>query len=655
MPTITPTGSPTPPVCSSGQINPYNTCQNGTCTQVNACGTNDCSACPISCSSGQTYPYSVCQNNTCTQVSACGTTDCSGCPPTPTVTPPVCPSGQINPYNTCQNGTCTQVNACGTNDCSACPISCSSGQTYPYSVCQNNTCTQVSACGTTDCSGCPPTPTVTPSGSPTPPVCSSGQTYPYSVCQNNTCTQVNACGATNCSACPIPCTANVDCPITFVPTFTAKGQVYDDANKACQQAGTQGYAGAPITICAGNQPGGCQTPYETVTSDANGNFTTTTPLTPGSYTAIFGIPSGYQATCPIPPIAVFTVGNASTGTVCQATAPASCDANGDVQNLYFGVSNSLPWMQASGDISGSFISDSSGGTGFTDNIPPTASLSCSYGPYALVPSPGETTTGILNAGSGNVSLGGGSLSSAQSWLVGGVSSPYVYDMPLSGQARTSYGNLTYLISQSSLASIPLSTVCNLSNCQLPANLPSATYTVSGDLTLGNGSGGTYTFPVANTNTGQYVFLVSGKIYIKTRLLVPDGSFVLFSAGDDIHVDASVGESSDLSICQPATVLNQTSTNCDIEGYYSTDKSFYADGLGGAKPYDCPTLDKKLNINGSIVVNAVTSNKGGFYYNRDLCADDLLCPVLTLTQRPNLMLNGPAWVMFPRRVWQEVAP
>ena len=64
---------------------------------------------PASCSTGQTYPYSVCQNNTCSQVNACGTTDCSACPPTPTITPtatpPVCSTGQTYPYSVCQSGT----------------------------------------------------------------------------------------------------------------------------------------------------------------------------------------------------------------------------------------------------------------------------------------------------------------------------------------------------------------------------------------------------------------------------------------------------------------------------------------------------------------------------------------------------------------------
>jgi hypothetical protein len=640
------TGSWKAPTASYQQNNAY--------PSVQICNPNGgaCGSCgitikpPSSCSSGQTYPYSICQNNTCTQVNACGTTDCSSCPI-------ACPAGQNNPHYTCQNGACTQANACGVTNCSSC-TACSAGQSNPYSICQNGACTQVKACGVTNCSGC---------GN----FCPGEQSNPYSTCQNGACTQVNACGISDCSGCPIACIPNVDCPIKYTPTFTAGGQVYTDTSKTCQQAGAQGYPGAPITICAGNQPGGCQIPYETLASDANGNFTTTMPLTPGQYTAILGVPTGYQGTCPKPPIAVFTVGNASTpGDNCsdpanKPTPPAICDANGNVQKLYFGITNSIPWMQAScGDITGSYISNPNGGGGFTDNIPAPAIVAtgpCSAnGAYASV-TEACGTAGIINAGTGVVYPGQGQLS-AQSWLIGGLGSgnyPYSYALPLSDQARTSYANLTYEVSQSNVATKPLNSYCGTGgtgNCVLSSTsdtFPSGVYTVSGGLTL-NGTRGTYTFPVG----GSYVILVNGILNINTNVLVPkpdangaNGSFALFSASDDINVGGNVG----------TNVISSTIPN--IEGDYSTDKSFTVLGSGAnGGPADCTksTGDLRLNVNGAIVVNAVTTNNGGFYYdNRDLCNNNQYCPVFTISERPDFILSTPPFLMFPRRTWQEVAP
>jgi hypothetical protein len=122
--------------------------------------------------------------------------------------------------------------------------------------------------------------------------------------------------------------------------------------------------------------------------------------------------------------------------------------------------------------------------------------------------------------------------------------------------------------------------------------------------------------------------------------------VLFSASDDINVSPTVGDTSHI-------------TASNLEGYYSTDKSFTAKGKdstgGGANCSTSNNEDLRLNVAGSIVVNAVTSNNGGFYYQRDMCANDKKCPVFTITERPDFILNSPTFLMFPRRLWQEVAP
>ena len=338
-------------------------------------------------------------------------------------------------------------------------------------------------------------------------------------------------------------------------------------------------------------------------------------------------------------MAVFTVGGN-----CTATAPAGCDTYDNVVNLNFGISNSFPWMQAvGGDITGSFISSPTGG-GFTDNIP----VAAVGGSYALLP--GDSGThGLINIGSSNANFGQGQEAAVNDWLVGGLGGgnyPYVYNMPLSQEARTSYANLSYLVKQSNVPTKSLSDYCGdggISNCNLPTttvNFASGVYTVNGNLIL-NGTNGTYTFP----SGGQYVILVNGILNINTKILVPNGSFVLFSSSNDIDISPTVGDIS-------------SSTVSNLEGYYSTDKSFNAQGKdasGGAANCTTNDNDLRLNVAGSIIVNAVTSNNGGFYYQRDMCADDLKYPVFTITERPDFILNSPTFLMFPRRTWQEVAP
>jgi hypothetical protein len=258
------------------------------------------------------------------------------------------------------------------------------------------------------------------------------------------------------------------------------------------------------------------------------------------------------------------------------------------------------------------------------------------------------THGLINTGSSSTKFGLGQEAAAQNWIVGGLGSgnyPYVYNMPISNQAQTSFTNLSYLVKQSNIHTDSLDSYCSggVSNCTLPtttASFPSGVYTVNGNLTL-NGASGTYTFP----SGGKYIILVNGILAINTKVFVPNGSFVLFSAANDINVNQTVGDTSHV-------------TTSNLEGYYSTDKSFNVqskDASGQGANCGTNNEDLRLNVAGAIVVNADTSNNGGFYYQRDMCANDLKCPVFTITERPDFILNSPTFLMFPRRVWQEVAP
>jgi hypothetical protein len=445
--------------------------------------------------------------------------------------------------------------------------------------------------------------------------------------------------------------------LTLIPTFTARGQVYvdNDKNGVLNPAVDSAYpGGASISICR-VQGGNCNT-IETLTTNGSGNFTTVgnIPLTSGTYKATLTVPSPYQPITPKPPTALFTVGNASTGASCSVPSYAGCDANGNAINLNFGISDSFVWMQAvGGDITGNYISDSNKG-GFTNTIPTSTNITngaCSAsatGPYTMINGVGGTH-GLINTGFKDATFGQGQLASAKAWLVGGsAGNSYAYNMPLSKQTKTAYANLSYLVKQSNVSTTDLATLANCgipsTSCNLPPDnslFPSKVYTVNGDLTL-NGTNGTYTFPI-----GQYVILVNGKININTKIVVPVGSFVLFSASGDINVAATVGDTYNIA-------------TSNLEGYYSTDKSFNILGKNSSgNGANCATTnneDLRLNVAGSIIVNASTINGGSFNYSqRDMCAYDKQCPVFTISERPDFILNSPTFLMFPRRVWQEVAP
>ncbi|MGA2911848.1 MAG: hypothetical protein ABSE17_04445 [Candidatus Levyibacteriota bacterium] len=440
-------------------------------------------------------------------------------------------------------------------------------------------------------------------------------------------------------------------------TYNASGDVYVDTDKNGQRcvngenpdqtscSGTEaGYTGgATITIYQGNQASG--TPFETITTSAtDGTFATAnaTPLPAGDYTAVLTLPSGYQFTSPSS--AAFTVGSGG----CSAPSYAGCDANGNVINLDFGISNAFPWIQVG-------CADVMSGAGFSEDIPSTASLSCSGGPYAASTSnPTCTTAGVIYAGSQTPSFGGGQ-ASALDWVVGGIQYPYAYNLPLSNEANTSYVNLSYLVQQANVPTTSLndSPYCGpggVADCTLPASLagfPSGVYTTNGDLKLDSpdGTGGSYTFP----SGGNYVILVNGILTINTEIVIPNttGSFVLFSSAKDTNVTSTVGEATP-TVCNPTT-----NAGCDLEGYYSTDENF---NLQGDANCSQNSADLQLNIAGSVVVNAVTTNNGQLNYDsRDLCSGNITCPVLSITQRPSLLLNAPTFLLFPRRVWQEVAP
>ena len=144
----------------------------------------------------------------------------------------------------------------------------------------------------------------------------------------------------------------------------------------------------------------------------------------------------------------------------------------------------------------------------------------------------------------------------------------------------------------------------------------------------------YTFPSGK----DYVFLVTGNLNVNGNIKIPVGSTATFVVKGDIVVMRDVG------------VTDCTSIISNIEGMYSTDGNFTMEGLN-----DCNVeADRRLNIAGNLIINAGLSG-GAFQNQRTLCADNSTCPVLSIAERPDFILNAPEILKYTNYIWQEQAP
>lgn len=562
-----------------------------------------------------------------------------------------CTSGPIYlPDPTCTAGCPVTTPPPGTVSCTGC--SGTSCYLYYPSGCFTN----CSACpgGTPNPGGGTPTPTPSGGGTPTPtPAANCSQ------CISGTCTPyfTPVCG-TNCSLCPggtpTPTPSGTPTP-TPGPTYTVSGNVFVDANKNKKfDAGTeQNYAGG-ITITSVDSASGLSSGTVVVDNPSAGTYTVS-GLPAGSYTISYTstLPTGYQMTYPVngpPPSFTVSVGTGNCSVGGSNSAVCDSPASGDITSLNFGMTNSLPWVQSGGG--GDIRADSGfnpggsgglggGGTGasFNNPIPSTASLSCSGGAYTSVSS-GAGSPGIVYTGNGSAYFGQGS-ASVNNWVAGGVTNPESFGpIGIGGIIKTSYAYMQSVAQQASITPIDLtsdSSFCSLgglTNCRLSSSLPHNIYVTNGSLTLtGSGTPASYTFP----SNQSYIILVNGDLNIQTQLHVPVGSTVMFSVSGNINVDKSVGE-----------IYSSTAT--DLEGVYSTDKSFIIQGIN-----DCTVgADSRLNIAGSVIVNAALGG-GSVQNQRDLCANNLYCPVFSIQSRPDFILNAPNFIKKANYTWQEAAP
>jgi hypothetical protein len=244
-----------------------------------------------------------------------------------------------------------------------------------------------------------------------------------------------------------------------------------------------------------------------VTTNTTGKYSVSN-LPDGTYTVSFtSLPASYRMTYPLngpPPSFTVTVGPSCA---VDGTTGGQCNINGDVVNLNFAISESIPWVQHSG-------LDARYDRGFTSYIP--SSPACS-GTYGMLPG-AATNSGIIFTGNQIPDFGKGTASSSN-WIVGGATYPEVYK-PSKTALVTSYNSLLTTVQKSTIPIVDIQTVpgCNnLTNCTLPVSLKTygSIFQASGDLTLNS-----YSF-IINEN---FIFLINGNLTINGSIIVNERCF-----------------------------------------------------------------------------------------------------------------------------------
>lgn len=380
--------------------------------------------------------------------------------------------------------------------------------------------------------------------------------------------------------------------------YTVTGNVYLDTNaNGFKDIGEANYAGTPALSASRG----------TVVANASATYTVSN-VTAGALTVSYtSLPIGHYISYPRngpPPSFLVTVGpscstNGANGAVCAL----------NISNLNFGINNSLPWVQT---VCGDFRNDA----GITNPVP--------AGQSALTTNASCSGPGIVFTGSGTPSFVPGNASSTNQ-VVGGTIYPEVYVPPGAGGIVTSYTYLNAKAQATDTAPINLSTVCTVSNCTLPANLPQGIYRANSDVTL-NAS----TF----LPNRHYVFLVNGNLTIRGNVITPVSASSVFAVSGNIIIPASVGN--------PVAT-----TTPNLSGIFSTDRSFIMQSNNNC-------TDLRINLEGTLIVNAART--GGSLQNaRNLCASNATTPTLQMTQRLDFVLNLPNFVRLQENTLEEGAP
>ncbi|GIW61177.1 MAG: hypothetical protein KatS3mg089_0029 [Patescibacteria group bacterium] len=416
--------------------------------------------------------------------------------------------------------------------------------------------------------------------------------------------------------------ANQD--IRFYGKYTISGVVFvDEDDSKTKNNQEQNYPANP-QIAVTSSPTGAPLPQ--VVNNADGSYQVT-GLISGEYTVAYSaLPLGYYVFHPRP---AFYAPRVGVGCSPAPQSPGgSCDGNNNIVDLNFAIKAGEPWMQIYG-------ADVRFDEGLNDPVPPTPNAACG-GAYVILPGSGGTP-GVGFSGDLPPKLNLGSISSL-GWLVGGVQYPSLFKPVRAKVIRTAYGYLMFAVGRGNVRTVNLSSVCNPANCTLPASLASGIYTATGNVNLN-----AFTFP-ANRD---YIFLIDGTLRIKGQIRVPTTSTATFSVSEDILIDGSVGSPPS---CPPPAV-----GAADLEGFYSADRNFIVES---SPQTDCSAgiIDKQLNVQGAIVVDAGQRTPGGrFTNNRTFCTQNIDYPSFTLRARPDFILNAPEFIKRENFIWQEVAP
>ena len=408
------------------------------------------------------------------------------------------------------------------------------------------------------------------------------------------------------------------------PSYTTTGYIFVDKNNNGLKEGTDECYSGPISVRI--QP--VKTGTETITapeaivpftsSNANSNCNTYS-ISHTNQCATFtltDLPSGYK----------ITGANYKDNTHTSLTSSIANTIYVCGSEVNFGINNSTPWIQTE-------CGDFGINSGVKNPIPANPVCGSSSGAYASLAC--SVGSGIVFSGDSDPNLGTTGLPSINEWLVGDATFPDLFNPAVSKKTSTAY--LLSKAAQMGLTTTDLNTVPGCSDytsCTLPANLVSGVYIVNGENVTLNLTGGGYTFP-----PGNYVFIIKGDLNINEKIIVPNGSTAIFSAYK-ITVNRTVGESEFCPAGDPPS---------DIEGWYSADGDFIADGTN-----NCATAtDLRLNIAGSVVTGA--AGTGLLINNRDLCAGNINSPSLYIKARPDFILNAPSVIKTSTYTWQEVAP
>lgn len=377
-----------------------------------------------------------------------------------------------------------------------------------------------------------------------------------------------------------------------------------------------------------------------VTADAAGIYTIS--ATEGEYVITYGnsgSPAGYKVAFPGPPQAHFITIGSSCSAAASADYGASCSGGGNVTGLNFGFKPYGAWIQT-------FGSDFRFDNGVTNEMP-AANASCNNVASDLGTG---GTAGIVFSGGSDPNFGtlGGSASVAN-WSVGGNQFPEIYT-PSKGVMSTSYN---YMMAAFTKAGTVVNTlVCGSGsyvNCTItPSSMADGVYLA--DMTSG-GVLGTLTLsstPISVPAGKKLIILVKGDLKFNAAVTVATGGNITFISSRDMIVAETIGNA-----------LNDvTGTTPQLAGFYSADRDFKILGNNN----NCVSKDLKLNLGGALIINAArgtTEDSGlraGILDNtRTLCDQNAFCPVFTIKDRPDLILNAPDPLQRSSTVYQEVAP